>query len=629
MKTTRILGILSFLLVFNATLFSQDNMPDWSVNPALFENSGSITGSVVIDDQAVGSEDDILAAFVGDEVRGMVNGIYFPPNDSYLFYLSVYSNVTAGETLTFKFYQLSSDTVFNLSETVEFTSNMFIGGPLTPFVFTNLNVDCAGVPGGGAYEDLCGVCDDDPSNDDISCSGCTDDTALNFDPDATIDDGSCEYPQGNEWVVNPSGFENNGSIVARILVNGVVDGSANDQIAAFVDGEIRGVTNGIYFSLNDIYLFPLTVYSNENSGEILTFQYYRASDDQIFDIDETLEFTSNMYFGSPVSPIDFHTGTSGQVDCMGVEGGSAYFDQCGICDDDPNNDNETCSGCTDPTANNFDPNAIVDDGSCSYTDNNWQINPAEFEFSGAVIAQVSVDGIDSGSSGDQLSAFVDGEIRGVTDAIFYPPGGYYVFMLTIYSNTVSGEVVTFQFLDSETGLVYTISETVNFSSNMIEGSVDSPLQFNGALYGPPWQVDPFQFENSGNMIAVIYMDGSLFSTETADKVAAFVDGEVRGVANGFYFPPGGDNVFMLTIYSNATSGETLSFQFWDSSTDEIYDIENQASFTSNMLLGNPGSPYELDIITVDCNGVIGGDWVIDDCEDCVDPADFNGAMDCA
>ncbi|NQU66987.1 MAG: tandem-95 repeat protein [Candidatus Marinimicrobia bacterium] len=39
--------------------------------------------------------------------------------------------------------------------------------------------------------------------------------------------------------------------------------------------------------------------------------------------------------------------------------------------------------------------------------------------------------------------------------------------------------------------------------------------------------------------------------------------------------------------------------------------------------------FEVVVDQIDCNGVTGGDWVIDDCEDCVDLADFNGAMDCA
>jgi hypothetical protein len=63
--------------------------------------------------------------------------------------------------------------------------------------------DCAGVAGGSAVEDNCGVCDDNPSNDCVQdCAGvwggdticgCTDSTATNYDSTATFDDESCEY----------------------------------------------------------------------------------------------------------------------------------------------------------------------------------------------------------------------------------------------------------------------------------------------------------------------------------------------------------------------------------------------------------------------------------------------------
>ena len=63
--------------------------------------------------------------------------------------------------------------------------------------------DCAGVAGGNAVEDNCGVCDADPSNDCVEdCAGiwdgnnicgCTDSIATNYDSTATFDDESCEY----------------------------------------------------------------------------------------------------------------------------------------------------------------------------------------------------------------------------------------------------------------------------------------------------------------------------------------------------------------------------------------------------------------------------------------------------
>ena len=57
-----------------------------------------------------------------------------------------------------------------------------------------------------------------------------------------------------------------------------------------------------------------------------------------------------------------------------TEGGFAYMDSCGVCDDDPTNDciedcagewgGENICGCMDRTANNYDSTATYDDGTC-------------------------------------------------------------------------------------------------------------------------------------------------------------------------------------------------------------------------------------------------------------------------
>ena len=57
----------------------------------------------------------------------------------------------------------------------------------------NADQDCAGVCDGDSYVDNCGDCDNDPNNDDLSCSGCTDSCADNYDNSATIEDESCEF----------------------------------------------------------------------------------------------------------------------------------------------------------------------------------------------------------------------------------------------------------------------------------------------------------------------------------------------------------------------------------------------------------------------------------------------------
>ena len=147
----------------------------WSVNQASFQYNGSVTSKVYLSGDEVGAADDMLAAFVGGELRGVINGLGLPPflGGGYSFNIMIFSNEAGGETVEFKFYQASSNTVVCLNETVEFISDMVIGNATSPFQLTG----------------------DAPSNNDVY--GCTDAFACNYNANSNIDDASCSYAEDN------------------------------------------------------------------------------------------------------------------------------------------------------------------------------------------------------------------------------------------------------------------------------------------------------------------------------------------------------------------------------------------------------------------------------------------------
>jgi PKD repeat protein len=93
---------------------------------------------------------------------------------------------------------------------------------------------------------------------------------------------------------NPYDYEFNGSLTAKILVNGIIKGSENDKLIAYVKDEIRGVASGQYFEPTAEYLYPIMIHSNLNEGEIVNFRYYDASADSTYTCNETLVFKSDM-----------------------------------------------------------------------------------------------------------------------------------------------------------------------------------------------------------------------------------------------------------------------------------------------------------------------------------------------
>ena len=66
----------------------------------------------------------------------------------------------------------------------------------------NMDIDCSGLCFGDAETDDCGVCDSDSTNDNSTCSGCTDINADNYNENAVFYDESCIYSDNIFFVPN-------------------------------------------------------------------------------------------------------------------------------------------------------------------------------------------------------------------------------------------------------------------------------------------------------------------------------------------------------------------------------------------------------------------------------------------
>lgn len=129
--------------------------PDWAVNPADFQHTMNITGTLEIDGAAVEHEASQLGAFFGDEVRGVGSVQFFSSLNAYLVFLTVYSNVSAGDTLTFRVYDGASDTIYESVTNVTFEADGVKGGINDPVVFsvaTGVGTEREGMPQGFRLE---------------------------------------------------------------------------------------------------------------------------------------------------------------------------------------------------------------------------------------------------------------------------------------------------------------------------------------------------------------------------------------------------------------------------------------------------------------------------------------------
>jgi hypothetical protein len=137
--------------------------------------------------------------------------------------------------------------------------------------------DCNGECGGTAETDACGVCD----GDDSSCSGCTDPEASNFDPDATIDDGTCE---SGFFFTHDLGFGNN-----LISFPGYLE---NDSSQDLLEGLISEGTGVVFLLGQGVGLF------NTASGWSGNLNYIAPTSGYWLNVEGShvwdLEFTSGL-----------------------------------------------------------------------------------------------------------------------------------------------------------------------------------------------------------------------------------------------------------------------------------------------------------------------------------------------
>jgi concanavalin A-like lectin/glucanase superfamily protein len=113
--------------------------PDWKVNPSNFEYNMNIIGKIKINGAFSQDPFTMLAAFSGTELRGVANLEYDENYDEYFLYLSVFSNTSSGEEITFKIWDATSGKIRQAMmdgvSSYSFVQNEVLGYKSVPIIF--------------------------------------------------------------------------------------------------------------------------------------------------------------------------------------------------------------------------------------------------------------------------------------------------------------------------------------------------------------------------------------------------------------------------------------------------------------------------------------------------------------
>ena len=690
--------------LFQTLIFAQaKSSPAWVVDPGQYQSSANITVHVRYNNQILTSGANLLAAFAGDELRGVAKPVLL--NSEQIYFLTVYMDKDK-ENISFREYFAAQDTVIPLRETQDIVPNGIYGSVVSPLTFfgyfnfdnppvvslipdqiievgqtfpafdldtylKEFDGDSATWSFSGNSQlrvsiDMNNFVTVTPPNNNWTGSETIRFRATDVTPDAlfsedtvvfrirpldhppklsalpqqkagsnsdfpklylrnylteidddsvtwsyTFDESTANDPVP-QWMVNAGDFSASMNVTCEVTSLGQPGSNANDLLAAFANGVIRGLAQPVM--ANGKALYYLTVFAN-GPGDTITFRFYDAVAHRNIPVDKKLVFISNGAVGNPVTPFEMYAGNfrlmldvNGMVSVSKTDPAWTGTERIQFRVQDVG----TIHSYWDTTSTNFTtiadhtplvsgiPDQTVPKGNPF---SSFNLNNFSTELDGDKVAWSY-----SGNKHLLIKIGSDNTVTVTAPDTIWTGSERIEFRVTdVTANALfSEDTVTFRITgkDHAPHILPIPNQVVGIGNSFRSVSLPSYLQeFDGDSVAwsfsfdapaktdsiPQWTVDPGLYEFSMNVTAEVRSD-NVNRTGISQQLAAYVDDQLRGVASPALF--NGKWVYFLSIFSNQ-SGEQIEFKFYDAAAHKIYPVNEKLVFASNAIYGSPNAPYQL------------------------------------
>jgi len=426
------------------------------------------------------------------------------------------------------------------------------------------------------------------------------------------------FAQPPNWNVNEAAFEYNMSVVGTLNINGIESTNPDDMIAAFVNGELRGVGSLNYLAQYDRYEFFLDVYSNVSDGEKIDFQVWNAGLGQIHNnVTPILSFEKNTIVGSPSVPQDFIVTNYVRVAYYMNKGWnwvSFYVNSNQlVSSSELLNEVSAHNGDIIKAEGKYDQfgtgigwvGGITQQSSGGNSGFNLQegyklklAQADTFYVTGSKIEPNTVSiPLDKGWNWIGYPAALNMDINVALSNVNFETNDFIKGQnsFAVYDYYL-GWIGSLKFMKPTLGymiktnsahtLTYPNPELLQLSNARITDEVSED--------NAPWNFNYEDYANSMSFIVKTNICNDAIDPEN-DYLGVFVNGVCRGYVNQpTYISGTNEYLFFLNAYAN-TSGETLTFKYYDASGDKMIAISETETFTSDETKGTIKSPYLLSV----------------------------------
>jgi len=416
--------------------------PTWSVNPAQYAYSMNITGQLVLEDGISQDVYDIVSVFSGDEPRGTAHIEYVASVDKYLIFLTVYSNQSSGDKLTFRAWDASSGREYvSLTGDYTFQSNASLGTLANPvlikpesyvqpidlaagWTWISMNVEARDMSVDNLLSSL------SPTNGDI-IKGQT---------------GFCQYLESVGWQGSLNSMEIGKSYRIKL--------SNQDALRiAGVPVDISTTTVVVDTGWNWIGYLNQKIVSVDTALSSLP----ASAGDRIKSQTEFAEYVpaTGTWEGSLKKMIP------GQGYALKSHfGGNLQYPSLGKSNRSPDNLSLSLSGKPD-----------------------WVVNVRAYEYSMTITGVIELNQQELADSSLIIGAFVNQTCRGVAQLKYLPSLQRYYAFVTIYANESEGDSVYFRIYQPGEQDTRKVEESLIFQNDQVIGDLETPFVFTALAIG--------------------------------------------------------------------------------------------------------------------------------------------------
>lgn len=427
--------------------------PGWEVNPFDYQYSMNVTAEISVLDDVSDDIYDRVGAFIDDELRGFANVIYDETIESYLAYLTVYSNVFTGETVNFHIWDRTGCVEYwGMDTSLVFSGESYVGSPTNPFLInaSGTIAQTISIESGFTWFSL--NLENDIAND---LNAVFDGFSLN-DGDRIIGQTAFAQYQGStsNWVGSLTELEN-----GNMYVTDMDSVNQLDYIGLPV------VADTMTLMTNNGWTW-LGFLPHENMDVNIAFSSMDATEnDLVKNQFNFAQYVENIGWVGPLTRMFPGTGYK-----LYMETGDTLVY--------PNHDSSR-SSIHEQTLfeemNTFDPDSLPQE--------KWIVeNRYQFDQTMTVTAVIESDTFGINDPYDMVAALVNDEVRGTARPMYIPALDQYRIFLTVYSNDMD-ENFEFRIWDNDEKRIYQGAELINFNADDMVGTVTHPFTIEKTMLG--------------------------------------------------------------------------------------------------------------------------------------------------